>query len=172
MAQFDISLVTGGTVVTITPTQVYVTGSTTISEEIYVTGTTVVSGETIITGATQTIQRVIITGETITSGVTTTAIFSGLTSSDGGLITSGILKFESRFLVGTTNVLIVPKLYRSRAIFEVGYKFIEILDYPREFYLNFTSEEFYLITPATLFAKVLEFMNNTLRTTAFEIIQY
>jgi hypothetical protein len=148
MAKYDIILVTGHTGATVTQTPVYVTG------------TTIISGETVITG------------ETITSAITTTFIFSGLTAKYGELLTSGILKFESRFLVGTTNVMIIPKFYKSRPIFEAGYQFIETINYPREFYISFTEEEFYEITPAILFTSVCDYLNTLLNVVAFEITIY
>ena len=149
MAMYDIILVTGNT------------GSTTTQVPVYVSGTTTgVSGETIITG------------ETIISAVTTTFVFSGLTSSDGDMVTEGILKFESKFAIGVTRVLITPKFYRSRPKFELGYKDVEMLNYPKEFYLNFTADEFYQITPGILFTKVCEYLNEILHVVAFEIIQY
>jgi len=148
MAKYDIILVTGhtGTIVTQTP--------------VYVSGSTVISGETHITG------------KTITSAITTTFIFSGLTAKFGELITSGILKFESKFMVGTTNVLITPIFYKSRAIFEAGYSPIDMMNYPREFKLVFTEEQFYQITPAILFTGVCDYLNTLLNVQAFEITIY
>ena len=148
MAKYDIILVTGHTGTIVTQKSVYITGSTTVS------------GETIITG------------HTVISAVTTTFIFSGLTAKYGELLTSGILKFESRFLVGTTNVMIIPKFYKSRPIFEAGYAFIEMMEYPREFYLTFTEEQFYQITPAVLFTSVCDYLNTLLNVQAFEITVY
>lgn len=169
MAQFDIKLITGNTQTVITPTPVHITGTTTQKRPVYVTGYT--SGGT-ISGSTQWIDVSFVTGNTIMSGITTTRVFSGLTSIDGFLLTAGILKFETVFMVGTTKARIIPMFFRSREIFELKYRHTTIIDYPQFFELEFTEEEFYQITPMILFTKVKDYMNDYLKVNAFEIIQY
>ena len=52
---------------------------------------------------------------------------SAITASDGSVIASGAtMKFDSEFLAGSTNINIMPKLYRNRELFESGYTHIHI----------------------------------------------
>lgn len=89
---------------------------------------------------------------------------SALTASDGSVIASGAtIKFETYFEVGNTNVRVFPKIYRSRELFELGYSPITMndQDFPKELYIQtLTENDFYTLTPQTLYTIVRDQINN------------
>lgn len=121
----------------------------------------------LITGGTQTKE---IAGPV--SAITTTKIFSGLTAVDGDLLTFGVLKFDTKFSAGTLDVEISTKFYKYRENFEKGYACREVLDYPKQFILKFTEEDYYSLTPMLIFEKVCNWLNNYMQVVAFEINEY
>jgi hypothetical protein len=97
---------------------------------------------------------------------------SGLTASDGSIITSGAtLKFDAEFLAGTTDIRIIPKMYRNRELFESGFTNILISEniIPNDFILTFTDEEYYSLTPYDLYQKVGEYLNELLEADYFNL---
>jgi hypothetical protein len=97
---------------------------------------------------------------------------SGLTASDGSVIASGAtLKFDSEFQAASTNVRIIPKLYRNRELFETGFTCISISEkiIPFDFILRIPENEFYTLTPYQLYVKVGEYLNNLLGGEYFEL---
>lgn len=84
-------------------------------------------------------------------------LVSGITASDGSIVASGAtLKFDAEFLAGSTNIRIMPKLYRSRELFESGYTNIQLSEelIPNDFILELSEEEYYQLTPLELYEKV------------------
>lgn len=97
-------------------------------------------------------------------------LMSGLTASDGSVIASGAtLKFDSEFRAAYTNVIVRPKLYRNRELFENGFDNVNCPEIPFDFVLEMPEEEFYQITPYQLYQKVGEYLNNLLGDEFFEL---
>jgi hypothetical protein len=95
---------------------------------------------------------------------------TGFTAIDGSIVTSGAtIKFNSEFLAGTNIIVIKPKLYRSRELFEMGYEEVHINGIPNVFRLELPDEEFYVLTPAILYEKVRDYLNNLMGVIMFEI---
>lgn len=95
---------------------------------------------------------------------------SGLTATDGSIIASGAtVKFNSEFSARSNNVLIRPKVYRSRELFEAGYANVLTDEIPDNFQLVLTEEDLYTLTPAVLYEKVRDYLNNLLGEDMFEI---
>ena len=95
---------------------------------------------------------------------------TGLTAIDGSVIASGAtIKFESEFMVANTNIIIRPKVYRSRELFDAGYSNVETRDIPFDFILQLPEEEYYVLTPMILYERVRDYLNNLFGEEAFEI---
>jgi hypothetical protein len=95
---------------------------------------------------------------------------TGFTAIDGSTITSGAtVKFNSEFSVKSTNILIKPKVYRSRELFDANFDAVLSIEIPKEFYLQVSEEEFYTITPAILYQKVCDYLNTWFGVNAFEV---
>ena len=98
-------------------------------------------------------------------------LISGITASDGSIVDSGaIVKFSTEFPINSTNVLIRTEMYRSREIFEFGYRSIESNVIPSRFSISIPDEEFFTITPLVLFNKVKDYLNNHAGGDFFEIV--
>lgn len=96
---------------------------------------------------------------------------SGITASDGSVVASGAtIKFDSEFLAATTDIKITPKLYRNRELFDAGYNNVILPEdiIPYDFILQIPIEEYYVLTPATLYQKVCDYLN-TLIVGMFEV---
>lgn len=99
-------------------------------------------------------------------------LISGLTASDGSLVASGAtLKFDSEFLAGSTNIRVMPKLYRNRELFESGYTCIDMSEnvIPFDFIMGLPEEEYYLLTPFQLYQHVGMYLNSVLGGNYFEL---
>ena len=89
---------------------------------------------------------------------------SGLTASDGSIITSGAtIKFQVVFNIGTIKIKIYPKIYRSVKLFYEGYKNVpinkEIL--PDDITIDsLTVDEYYNLTTQILYEIVKDWLNN------------
>lgn len=97
---------------------------------------------------------------------------SELTASDGSVIASGAtLKFDSEFQAANTKIIVRPKLYRNRELFESGYTNIEISNeiIPYDFILEIPVEEFYVLTPLDLYERVGEHLNAMMGDVIFEL---
>jgi hypothetical protein len=95
---------------------------------------------------------------------------SALTANDGSIIASGAtVKFNSEFSVRSTAVMIRPKIYRSRELFEAGYTNVMAIEIPDNFQIQLTEEDFYTLTPAKLYEKVRDYLNDLLSEDMFEI---
>lgn len=99
-------------------------------------------------------------------------LVSGLTASDGSMVATGAtLKFDSEFVASSTQVRIIPKLYRNRELFESGFTYTWMSEevIPNSFVLDFPEEEFYVLTPLILYEEVGEWLNTFLGGTYFEL---
>lgn len=99
-------------------------------------------------------------------------LLSGLTATDGSIVASGAtLKFDSEFQAASTQIIVRPKLYRNRELFESGYTNIEISDeiIPFDFILVLDEEEYYALTPLQLYTEVGNWLNNFMDGTYFEL---
>lgn len=97
---------------------------------------------------------------------------SALTSSDGSIIASGAtVKFSSEFMVGNTNIIIRPVIYRNRELFEDGYSPVGISEeiIPYDFILTIPEEEYYVLTPTILYGHVGDYLNNLMGVDMFEV---
>jgi hypothetical protein len=95
---------------------------------------------------------------------------SGLTAIDGGIIASGAtVKFDSEFIAGSTDIIIKPKIFRSRELFESGFREIKSLEMPNDFRITLVESDYYTLTPAILYEKVRDYLNQLLGGDMFEI---
>lgn len=98
---------------------------------------------------------------------------SAITASDGSIVATGAtLKFDSEFFAASTVVRIKPKLYRNRELFETGYTSIQLIEeqtFPNIFEITFSAEEFYVLTPLTLYGEVGNWLNNYMGGNYFEL---
>jgi len=95
---------------------------------------------------------------------------TGFTAVDGSIIASGAtIKFSSEFQIRSTDIMIRPKVYRNRELFDIGYENVETNEILNEFVLNVPEEEFYVLTPAKLYEKVRDYLNNWYGAYMFEI---
>ena len=95
---------------------------------------------------------------------------SGLTANDGSIIYSGAtIKFQAIFFIGSNDVEIRPRVFRSRELYEQGFDFVETKDIPRDFKLTISDEEYYTLTPAMLYERVNEYLNLYKQCQMFEI---
>lgn len=89
---------------------------------------------------------------------------SGLTASDGSIISSGAtIKFSTNFEIGNTNVRVYPQIFRNRELFELGFKHVEVTKetLPDDIYIQtLTEEEYYVLTPQKLYEIVRDWLNN------------
>lgn len=96
---------------------------------------------------------------------------SGITASDGSILASGAtVKFDSEFHAASTDIRIMLQIYRNRELFEAGYNNTEIPQQtlPYDFILTIPEEEYYILTPATLYQEVCNYLN-TLIPDMFEV---
>lgn len=98
---------------------------------------------------------------------------SGITAGDGSIISSGAtLKFDSEFKAGSTKVMVQPRIYRNRELFEEGYTpiFVDESIIPYDILIDFSSEEFYVLTPLLLYQAVGDWLNNRMGGEYFELV--
>jgi hypothetical protein len=97
-------------------------------------------------------------------------LVSGLTATDGSVIASGAtLKFDSEFRAASTQIIVRPKLYRNRELFESGYTEVNSVELPFDFMLEIPEEEYYVLTPHQLYVEVGEYLNTLLGGMYFEL---
>ena len=95
---------------------------------------------------------------------------TGLTASDGSIIVSGAtVKFNSEFFAQSNNIIIRPKIYRSREVFDLGFNQVYTNEIPDNFMLGLDDADFYTLTPAKLYEKVRDYLNNLMGAQVFEI---
>ena len=95
---------------------------------------------------------------------------TGFTATDGSIIASGAtIKFTSEFQVANTNIIIRPKVYRNRELFDLGYSNVETDDILYEFILTLPEEEYYVLTPTILYQKVCDYLNAWVGADLFEV---
>lgn len=96
---------------------------------------------------------------------------TGFTAVDGSIIASGAtIKFSTEFNIRTTNVMVRPKMFRNREIFDLGFDDVKAKEFPSEFILQIPEAEFNTLTPVILYEKVRDYLNNLYGVTIFEII--
>jgi len=96
---------------------------------------------------------------------------TGFTASDGSVIASGAtVKFGSEFQIGTTSIIIRPKVFRTRELFEAGYMPIDIQEIPRDFRLSVPEADYYVITPQILYGLVCDYLNTLFGEIVFEVV--
>ena len=95
---------------------------------------------------------------------------TGLTATDGSIIASGAtIKFSSEFQIRSTDVMVRPKAFRTRELFDMGYQNVETNEIPNEFVLRFTEQDFYVLTPAKLYVMARDYLNSWYGANVFEI---
>jgi hypothetical protein len=95
---------------------------------------------------------------------------TGITAADGSIIASGAtVKFNTEFFAQNNNISIRPKIYRSRELFDAGFNQVYTNVIPDNFILTLADEDFYTLTPAVLYEKVRDYLNNLFGVTIFEI---
>jgi len=95
---------------------------------------------------------------------------TGLTATDGSVIASGAtIKFSSEFQIRSTDVMVRPKIFRNRELFEMGFHSVGTNEIPNELILKLTEEDFYVLTPAKLYEKVRDYLNTWYGADIFEI---
>ena len=96
---------------------------------------------------------------------------TGLTASDGSIIASGAtVKFSSEFQIGTTRIIIRPKVFRTRELFEAGYTPINCDLIPNDIQMVLPEEEYYVLTPAVLYEIVKDELNVRAGEIIFEVV--
>jgi hypothetical protein len=95
---------------------------------------------------------------------------TGFTAVDGSIVVSGAtIKFNSEFYAKNNNVMIRPKVYRSRELFDMNYDDVRTIEIPSEFTIHLDENDFYTLTPAVLYQKVKDYLNAYLNHNVFEI---
>lgn len=95
---------------------------------------------------------------------------TGLTAIDGSIIASGAtIKFETLFFIGTTDIEIRPRVFRSRELFENGFQWVRTIELPTDFKMAIPEEEYYVLTPQIIYEKVKDYLNNLFGVDVFEI---
>jgi hypothetical protein len=95
---------------------------------------------------------------------------TGFTATDGSIIASGAtIKFSSEFQIRSTDVMVRPKVFRSRELFDMGYQNVNTDEIPNEFIVRLAEEEFYVLTPARLYEIVRDYLNMRYGANVFEI---
>ena len=95
---------------------------------------------------------------------------TGFTASDGSILASGAtVKFSSEFMIGNTRIIVRPKAWRNRTLFEDGYDFVETREIPQEMVLEIPEEEYYVLTPTALYEVVKDELNAHFGYTWFEV---
>jgi hypothetical protein len=93
-------------------------------------------------------------------------------AADGSTISSGaIVKFDSQFHIGSLEIITIPKLYRSRELFESGYTEVNCLTLPHSINIEVSSEdEFNQLTVLGLNERVRDYLNATFEGLYFEVV--
>lgn len=95
---------------------------------------------------------------------------TGFTATDGSLIASGAtVKFNSEFSAKSNNIMIRPKVYRNRELFDLGFDEVQTNKILNEFILKLPDEEFYSLTPTILYQKVCDYLNTWYGADVFKI---
>ena len=95
---------------------------------------------------------------------------TGMTAADGSIIASGAtVKFNTEFFAQNNNISIRPKVYRSRELFDAGFNQVYTNVIPDNFTLTLVDADFYTLTPAKLYEKVRDYLNNLMGAQVFEI---
>jgi hypothetical protein len=95
---------------------------------------------------------------------------TGFTATDGSIIASGAtIKFNSEFYIKTTDIMIRPKVFRSRELFDLGYGDVVSNEILNEFVLRIPEAEYYTLTPAILYQKVCDYLNTWYGADVFEV---
>ena len=96
---------------------------------------------------------------------------SAFTASDGSLLASGAtVKFSSEFMIGNTDIIVRPKAWRNRELFEDGFDSVGTKEIPQELYLQVPEEEYYTLTPTLLYEYVKDELNAELGADVFEVV--
>ena len=96
---------------------------------------------------------------------------TGFTGNDGSIVASGAtVKFSSEFMIGNTDIIVRPKLWRSRELFEDGFESIQTRELPSELYLWVPEEEYYVLTPTLLYEYVKDELNSELGGIFFDVL--
>jgi hypothetical protein len=96
---------------------------------------------------------------------------TGFTGSDGSIVASGAtVKFSSEFMIGNTNIIVRPRTWRNRELFENGFDAIQVKEIPQELILNVPEEEYYVLTPAALYEYVKDELNAEMGGNLFEVV--
>jgi hypothetical protein len=96
---------------------------------------------------------------------------TGFTASDGSILASGAtVKFSSEFMIGNTKIIVRPKAWRNRDLFEQGYNFVDSKEIPQELVLEVPEEDYYVLTPTALYEIVKDELNAYFGDTLFEVV--
>jgi len=93
-------------------------------------------------------------------------------SGDGSIISSGaIVKFDSQFHIGSLEIITIPKMYRSRELFESGYTDVHCLALPPSINIEISSEdEFNQLTVLGLNERLRDYLNAIFEGLYFEVV--
>lgn len=95
---------------------------------------------------------------------------TGFTATDGSIISSGAtIKFTSEFQVANTDIIIKPKVFRNRELFDAGYSNIGTNEILEQFILQLSEEDYYVLTPTILYEFVCDYLNNWIGCDVFEV---
>jgi len=95
---------------------------------------------------------------------------TGFTAVDGSIIASGAtVKFNSEFNARSTDIMIRPKVYRNRELFDLGYDEVRTNEILSEFVLHVPEAEFYTLTPTLLYQEVCDYLNTWFGADVFEV---
>jgi len=95
---------------------------------------------------------------------------TGFTASDGSALLSGAtVKFSSEFQIGNTSIIVRPKAWRSRELFEAGYASVPTREIPKELVLTVPEDEYYVLTPAALYEYVKDELNSEMGDVFFDV---
>lgn len=95
---------------------------------------------------------------------------TGFTANDGSLIASGAtVKFTSEFMIANTDIIVRPKVFRNRELFDLGCSNVETDEVLNELILSLPEEEYYVLTPALLYQEVCDYLNTSMGGFYFEV---
>lgn len=96
---------------------------------------------------------------------------TGFTGNDGSILASGAtVKFSSEFMIGNTNIIVRPKVWRNREIFDAGYDSIQVKEIPSELIIHLSEEDYYVLTPSALYEYVKDELNTYFGDTLFDVV--
>jgi len=95
---------------------------------------------------------------------------SGITASDGTTIEAGaVVKFDSEFYAGSSDIRVRPRIFRSREFFENGFDSVGTNKKIGEFKIQLSNDDYYTLTPLNLYHHVANTLNEIFDGQIFEV---